>query len=150
MDFNINEGRFTHKGLSTPIFEILKVKGIVQGKNINVVICPYKKENYINIDIANQLSILESNIIEKNFGKTQIKNLQVTIDGYKYISEFDVTKMTQPDVGIILGSTWLETLGTFILNVEKKIFDILLQKEKNYAPRHNNDVTFKSSIIRRF
>jgi hypothetical protein len=91
MDFNVNKGRLTHKGLSTPIFDILKVKGIVQGKNINVAICSYK-ENYINIDIANQLSILESNIIEKNFGKTQIKNLQVTIDGYKYISEFNVTK----------------------------------------------------------
>jgi hypothetical protein len=62
------------------------------------VICPYTKENYIYIDIVNQLSILESNIIEKNFGKSQIKNLQVTIDGYKYISEFDVTKMTQPDL----------------------------------------------------
>jgi len=90
-----------------------------------------------------------SNIIEKNYGKTQIKNLQVTIDGYNYISEFDVTKMTQPNIGIILGLTWLESLGTFILNVEKKI-DVLLQKEKNYAPGHNNNVTFKSSIVRRF
>jgi hypothetical protein len=119
MDFNVNEGNFTHKGLSTPIFDILKVKGIVQGKNINIAICLYKKENCINIDISNQLSILESNTIKKNFGKTQIKNLQVMIDSYKYISEFDVTKMTQPDVRIILGLTSLETPGTFILNVEK-------------------------------
>jgi hypothetical protein len=40
MDFQINEGRFTYKGLPTPIFEILKVKGIVQGKNISVAISP--------------------------------------------------------------------------------------------------------------
>jgi hypothetical protein len=90
----------------------------------------HKKENYINIDIANQLSILESNIIEKNFGKTQIKNLQVTIDGYKYISEFDVTKMFEPDVGIILGSTWLETLGTFILNVGKTFLTFFYKRKK--------------------
>jgi hypothetical protein len=116
-----------HKGLSTPIFGILKIKRIVQGKNINVVICSYKKENFINIDISNQVSILERNIIENNCGKTQIKNVKVTIDNYKYIFEFNVTKMSQPDVGIILGSTWLETLCTFILNVEKQI-DVLLQK----------------------
>ena len=115
--FNLNEGRFIYKGLSTPIFDILKVKGIVERKNINVAICPYKKENYINIDISNQLSILNSNIIENNFGKTQIKNVQVPIDDYKYISEFHVTKMTEPDVRIIIVLTELETLGTFILNV---------------------------------
>jgi hypothetical protein len=40
-----------------------------------------------------------------NFEKTQIKELEVTIDNYKYISKFDVTKMTQPDVGIIIGLT---------------------------------------------
>jgi hypothetical protein len=66
-----------------------------------------------------RIVLIANTKIKRNFGKTQFKNLQVTIDGYKYISEFDVTKMTEPDVGIILGLTWLETLGTFILNVEK-------------------------------
>jgi hypothetical protein len=94
------------------------------------VICPYKKENYINIDIANQLSIFESNIIEKNFGKTQIKELKVTIDSYKYISKFDVSKMIEPDVGIILGLTWLETLSTFILNVEKTFLTFYYKNKK--------------------
>jgi hypothetical protein len=79
---------------------------------------------------VNQLSVLESNIIEKNFGKTQIKELQVIIDGYKYISEFNITKMFEPDVSIILGSTWLETLGTFILDAGKKFLTFFYKKTK--------------------
>jgi hypothetical protein len=32
MDLNVNEGRFTHRGLSTPIFHILKSKELFKEK----------------------------------------------------------------------------------------------------------------------
>ena len=51
------KGKFTYKGLSTPIFEIFKFKGIAQGKNINIAISFYSKDKYDNIDVSNQLSI---------------------------------------------------------------------------------------------
>lgn len=58
------------------------------------MVFPYRQEKYINVDIANQLSIFESNIVEKKnmYGKMEyeIKNLEVKIDDYKYISQFDV------------------------------------------------------------
>ena len=34
-------------------------------KNINIVICPHNKENYINVNIANQLSIVNFTNCEK-------------------------------------------------------------------------------------
>ena len=77
MDFiKKNEGSFFHKCLSTLVLEILKVKGVIQGKNVNISICLYDKGNYITIDIANQLSIREpSRIVKKNFfGKKQYES----------------------------------------------------------------------------
>ena len=60
----------------------------------------------------------------------EIKNLQVTIDGYRYISQFNVTQLIKRDVGIVLGSPWLETLGNFILNMEIKFLTFSYKKKK--------------------
>jgi hypothetical protein len=85
-------------------------------------------ENYINIDLANQLLIPEPNIIEKK-DIFQIKELQVKIDEYEYISQFYVTTMYQEEIDIIIGLPWFKSLGTFILNMEKK-FVTFPYKEK--------------------
>jgi hypothetical protein len=45
----------------------------------------------------------------------------VTIDEYEYISQFYVTNMYQEEVDIVIGLPWFKSLGTFILNMEKKI-----------------------------
>jgi hypothetical protein len=81
-------------------------------------------ENYINNDLTNRLSILESNIIEKedSFCKTQyeIKDLLVTIDYYEDISQFKVETMYKKEFDIILALPWFGKLGTFIVNKEKR------------------------------
>jgi hypothetical protein len=59
-------------------------------------------ENYINIDLENQLLIPEPNIIEKK-DIFQIKELQVTIDEYEYISQLYVTTMYKEEIDIIIG-----------------------------------------------
>jgi hypothetical protein len=84
--------------------------------------------NYMNIDLANQLLISETNIIKKE-DYFRIKELQLTIDEYEYISQFCVTTMYQEEVDIIIGLPWLKSLGTFILNMEKK-FVTFPYKEK--------------------
>jgi hypothetical protein len=33
---------------------LLKFKGTIQGKNVNIVIFPHNKGNYINVDVVNQ------------------------------------------------------------------------------------------------
>jgi hypothetical protein len=55
--------------------------------------------------------------------------LQVTIDEYAYISQFYVTTMYQEEVDIVIGLPWFKSLGTFILNIEKK-FVTFPYKEK--------------------
>jgi hypothetical protein len=104
-------------------------------------------ENSININLANQLFILEHNISEKTniFCKRQyeIKNLQVTIDDYEYISQFNVTTMFQEEIDIILGLHWLTKLETFILNTEKK-FVTFPYKEKMMTLQ---DTTMRSKSI---
>ena len=59
----------------------------------------------------------------------QIKELQLTIDEYQYISQFYVTTMYKEEVDIIIGLPWFKSLGTFILNMEKK-FMTFPYKEK--------------------
>jgi hypothetical protein len=90
-------------------------------------------DNSININLANQLFISEHNISEKTniFCKRQyeINDLQVTIDDYEYISQFNVTTMFQEKIDIILGLHWLTKLGTFILNMEKKFVTFPYKKK---------------------
>jgi hypothetical protein len=51
------------------------------------------------------------------------------IDEYQYISQFYVTTMYQEEVDIVIGLPWFKSLGTFILNMEKK-FVTFPYKEK--------------------
>ena len=76
-------------------------------------------ENYININLANQLLIPEPNIIEKE-DIFQIKELQVMIDEYECISQFYFTTMYKEEIGIVIRLLWFKNLGTFILNMDKK------------------------------
>jgi autonomous glycyl radical cofactor GrcA len=104
-------------------------------------------ENSININLANQLFILEHNISEKTniFCKRQykIKDVQVTIDDYEYISQFNVTTMFQEEIDIILGLHWLTKLETFILNTEKKFVTFPYKKKMMTL----QDITMRSKSI---
>jgi hypothetical protein len=126
-------GRFhhTYKKYEDPV---LNVNGIIQGKNINIAICPTARKNHINVGLANQLMVLEPNIIENKTclfdGKYEIKNLQLSIDKYKFIGQFNVVSMYQDSVDIILGSTWVDTLGTFMFNTKRKFLTFSYKKKK--------------------
>jgi hypothetical protein len=123
---------------------LLEVNGIIQGKNINVAICPNTRKNHINIDLANQLMVLEPNIIENDMclsdEKYEIKNLQLSIGDYKFIGQFNVVSMYQDSVDIIIGSTWVDILGTFIFNTRRNFLRFSNKKKKITL----HDVTMKS------
>ena len=125
----IKEGIFSYEGCCNSYFRLFTLKGSIQGKDVNIVVSMTQDENSININLANQLFISEHNISEKTniFCKRQyeIKDLQVTIDDYEYISQFNVTTMYREEIDIIIGLPWFKSLGTFILNIEKK-FDFSL------------------------
>jgi hypothetical protein len=76
-------------------------------------------------------------------GQYEIKELQVTIDDYEYISQFNVTTMYREEIDIILGLPWFKKLGTFILNMEKK-FLMFPYKKKMMTFQ---DITMKSNSI---
>jgi hypothetical protein len=124
----IREGRFFYEGCPIVCYGFSTLKGSIQGREVNIIINLDYNENYINIDLANQLLIPEPNIIEKK-DIFQIKELQVTIDEYEYISQFYVTTMYKEEIDIIIGLPWFKNLGTFILNMEKK-FVTFPHKEK--------------------
>jgi hypothetical protein len=102
------------------VLRVIYIKGSIQGREVNIAINMTQDENYININLANQLLIPESNIIEKEdiFRKKQyeIKELQVTIDDYEYISQFNVTQdTTMKSDSIIPSSKDLKDLSKVIL-----------------------------------
>jgi hypothetical protein len=121
MDSNkTTKGRFFYEGCSIICYGFSTLKGSIQGREVHIIINLDYNENYINIELANQLLIPKLNIMEKK-DIFQIKELQVTIDEYEYISQFYVTTMYKEDIDIIIGLPWFRNLGTFILNMEKMI-----------------------------
>ena len=103
---NESKGRFCHDSKNS-VCVLLKIKGIIQEKDISIVICPNDKDSHINADLANQLLIPEPSIIEKykflNPKGYGINNLQSTLDDYIFIFQFNVTTMYRKYADIILG-----------------------------------------------
>jgi hypothetical protein len=147
MESKMTNARFSYEGCSISTYGLFTLKGIIQGREVNVVISMTQDENSININLANQLFISEYNISEKTniFCKRQyeIKDLQVTIDEYEYISQFNVTTMLQEKIDIILRLHWLTKLGTYILNTEKKF--VTFPYKKKMMTLH--DITMRSKSI---
>lgn len=48
--------------------------------------------------------------------------MQVTIDDYQYISQFNVATMFKKEIKIFINLPWVEKLRTFILNMEKSFW----------------------------
>ena len=78
-------------------YPILKTYGLIQEKSVRISICPTTKKNCINVDLANQLMLLESNIIDNNIilsdEKYELKNLQLYIDYYKVLTQFSIVSV---------------------------------------------------------
>jgi hypothetical protein len=102
MESTTERGRFSSQGCPVLCYEFSTLKGSIQGREVTIVISLDHKENYINIDLANQLLIPEPNIIKKE-DIFQIKELQVKIDEYEYVSQFYVTTMYKEEIDIIIG-----------------------------------------------
>jgi hypothetical protein len=55
-------------------------------------------------------------------------NLQLSMGNYKFTAKFNVTSIYCVD--IILGSTWVDTLGTFIFNTRRNFLTFYYKKKK--------------------
>ena len=66
-------------------YALLNLIGSIQGRDISISICSTNNINYINVDLAIHLIILQLNIFEQceRYG---INNLQLTINDYTFIA----------------------------------------------------------------
>ena len=90
--------------------------------------------------------IPESNIGEEidfwDMKKIEISGLQLNVGDYMAISKFIVSSLWSFDGDIILGLPWIKTLGTFILNSEKKFLTFSYKKKRITF----QDITMKSDL----
>jgi len=93
--------------------------------------------------------ILESNIIEKLdcLGRKQydIIELQLNIGVYTFILQLFVRTLWNDQGDIILGSPWMETVDSFILNMKKKFLTFSYKKKKNNATRSYSEVELSNT-----
>ena len=91
--------------------------------------------------------IPELNIIEKLYfsgtKQCEITDLQLNIGDYTFILKFFVQSLLINDSDIVLGSPWIETLGSFILNMKKKFLTLSHKKKKIML----QDVTLKPNSV---
>lgn len=109
-----NEG--FRKTFSKCVSAPFKIKGSLAGKDIIISIDPTQDNNYVSTECANELVIPKSNIIEtmdsmsnKQYG---INNVQLSIEDYTFISQFTVKTFYFDNSDIILGSPWMESIGS--------------------------------------
>ena len=63
MDFNIEKMQIFPITLQKNVAILFRIKGTLAGKDITISIALAKSNNYISIDFANHLVILESNML---------------------------------------------------------------------------------------
>ena len=131
---NIEEKRRFPKTFSKTIYALFRIKGTLAGKDIIISIGPIQDNNYVSTECANQLVIPKSNIIETidSMGEKQydINNLQLSIGNYSFVSQFTVKSLFCDDSDIVLGSSWMEALRSFILNTKKKFLTFSYKKKR--------------------
>jgi hypothetical protein len=134
----IEEEIFSYEDCLSSCYGFSTLKESIQKREVHISVNLDHNENYINIDLENQLLILAHNIIE-NKDIFQIIELQVTIDEYEYIFQFYVTTMYKKEIDIILEFPWFKNLGIFILNMEKKFVTF---------PYKKKTMTFQNTTMR--
>ena len=97
-DFNKTKKRFLN--IPTKVsMAMLKVNGIFDESPIAIAICPSNKENFINIDVANQVQVQESMKNESN--KDQIE-VPLQINDHHFAAQFTVATIDDHLIDIML------------------------------------------------
>ena len=73
------------------------------------------------------LQVLESSIVKNKLNKDQINEIPLQIDDYNFAPQFIIASIDDNIIDIMLGSSWLETLGIFMY--KKEVHDLLPWEE---------------------
>ena len=98
-DFNKAEKRFLNVPTKVSMV-MLKVNRIFDEIPIAITIYPSKKENFINIDVENQVQVQESMKNESNEGQIEVP---LQIDDYHFLAQFTITAIDGHLIDIMLG-----------------------------------------------
>ena len=79
---------------------MLKVNAIFDESLIAITICPSNKENFINIDVVNQVQVQESMKNESNEDQIEVP---LQIDDYHFAAQFIVAAIDNHLIDIMLG-----------------------------------------------
>ena len=92
----------------TCISMLFQIKGTIRGKDITISTAPIERNNYISVDLDNEIAISYSNIGERlglwNTKEYEISNLQLNIGDYTCVSQFLVKSLWSSDSDLDLGS----------------------------------------------
>jgi hypothetical protein len=146
IDPSMKKGRFS-KTARKSVSVLLRIKGTLARKDIFISNSLTENSNYVSVKCGNQSLILESNITKKinswNKKEYDISNIQLNMGDYTLVLKFIVRSLLCDDSNIILGSPWLETLGSSILNT-KKLFLTLSSKNMKIMLQ---DIKLDSNLV---
>ena len=114
---------------------LIRIKGSLAGKEVLISTDINQENNYVSTKCANQLVIPESNINETNSFNANdkqynIENLHLSIGEYSLVSKFTVKTLFCNNTEIIMGSLWMESLGSFVLNTKKNFLTFSYKRKK--------------------
>jgi hypothetical protein len=121
--------RIEAKGLFSPNV-ILQVHGCIHKENIIVSINPSCMHNFINVQLVNRLQVAAKNIQSTQVAGENVqifKDLKISMDKYVLHSYFYAMDMDEVD--IVLGYPWIESVGTININVQKNVFEVVVQEK---------------------
>jgi hypothetical protein len=134
MDLSNMEKRKFPKTSRVSASVLFRVKGTLGGKDFNISITPTEHNNYISDESANQLLILESNIIEKldlwNEKQYSISNLQLNIGDCICVSQFTVKSLWNVDDDTNFGCTLDGSTRDIHLNTKTKFMTFSYKKKR--------------------
>ena len=120
-----------HVGLLPTIISLLHVHGLIQKEKIIVSINPSCKQNLINVNLAKKLQAPVKHIenTQVNDEDVQVyRDLKLSMD--KYVLHCDFYPSDRDNMDVVLGYTWMESMGIVNINVQKKFLKLYYKKKK--------------------
>ena len=115
-----NKVQFASEYILEPTDIVIFMLGRIQNETVSIAIDLASRWNYIDSKLANKLQLAEEEVkraLTRGYDD-EINNLELNIDEYSPKCNFFVLQTKEVDV--VLGNSWLKSVGTFTMNVDKK------------------------------
>jgi len=104
----------------------MKLKGLIRGRNVNIVVDSSSTHNCINIDLAKQLDICICLVKDLTTSIATGKKFEeigefhkVSIHIQELHLQIDLFSLPLKEMDVVLGAKWLIQLGSYATNLEE-------------------------------